>query len=178
MMLPREDIHFTLQSHMLDEICMTMGGRVAEKIVFTDVSTGAVQDLKQATKTARSMVEEYGMSDAIGPVFLGGDTEVFIARDWGHAKNYSEELYAKIDDEIRRILEEQFERAERILTENREGLDRCARLLLKYERVTGEQFVAVLNGGDMDEVMSRSEEAPEAQEKTEQPEEPKSETEA
>ncbi len=178
MMLPREDIHFTLQSHMLDEICMTMGGRVAEKIVFTDVSTGAVQDLKQATKTARSMVEEYGMSDAIGPVFLGGDTEVFIARDWGHAKNYSEELYAKIDDEIRRILEEQFERAERILTENREGLDRCARLLLKYERVTGEQFVAVLNGGDMDEVMNRSEEAPEAQEKTEQPEEPKSETEA
>ena len=155
MMLPREDIHFTLQSHMLDEICMTMGGRVAEKIVFTDVSTGAVQDLKQATQTARKMVEEYGMSDAIGPVFLGGDTEVFIAKDWGHAKNYSEALSAKIDAEIRRILEGQFERAEKILTENRDKLDACAKLLLKYERVTGEQFVAVFNGADMDEVMRK-----------------------
>ena len=155
MMLPREDIHFTLQSHMLDEICMTMGGRVAEKIVFTDVSTGAVQDLKQATQTARKMVEEYGMSDAVGPVFLGGDTEVFIAKDWGHSKNYSEALSAKIDAEIRRILEGQFERAEKILTENRDKLDACAKLLLKYERVTGEQFVAVFNGADMDEVMRK-----------------------
>ena len=153
MMLPKEDIHYTLKSHMLDEICMTMGGRVAEKIVFTDVSTGAVQDLKQATATARKMVEEYGMSDAVGPVFLGGDTEVFIAKDWGHAKNYSEALSAKIDTEIRSILEGQFERAEKILTENRAGLDACAALLLKYERVTGEQFIAVYQGGDMDEVM-------------------------
>ncbi len=155
MMLPREDIHFTLQSHMLDEICMTMGGRVAEKIVFTDVSTGAVQDLKHATQTARKMVEEYGMSDAVGPVFLGGDTEVFIAKDWGHAKNYSEALSAKIDAEMRRILEGQFERAEKILTENRDKLDACAKLLLKYERVTGEQFVAVFNGADMDDVMRK-----------------------
>ncbi len=157
MMLPKEDIHFTLESHMLDEICMSMGGRVAEKIVFTDVSTGAIQDLKQATQTARKMVEEYGMSDAVGPVFLGGDTEVFIAKDWGHAKNYSEALSAKIDAEIRKILEEQFERAETILTLHRDGLDRCAELLLKYERVTGEQFAAVYEGADMDAVMSRPE---------------------
>ncbi len=162
MMLPREDIHYTLKSHMLDEICMSMGGRVAEKIVFTDVSTGAVQDLKQATETARKMVEEYGMSDAVGPVFLGGDTEVFIAKDWGHAKNYSEELSAKIDAEMRKILEGQFERAEQILTENRAGLEACAKLLLKYERVTGEQFVAVLNGRDMDSVMSGTEEEADA----------------
>ncbi len=163
MMLPREDIHFTLQSHMLDEICMTMGGRVAEKIVFTDVSTGAVQDLKHATQTARKMVEEYGMSDAVGPVFLGGDTEVFIAKDWGHAKNYSEALSAKIDAEMRRILEGQFERAEKILTENRDKLDACAKLLLKYERVTGEQFVAVFNGADMDEVMRKPSEEDETE---------------
>ena len=156
MMLPKEDIHYTLKSHMLDEICMAMGGRVAEKIVFTDISTGAVQDLKQATNTARKMVEEYGMSDAVGPVFLGGDTEVFIAKDWGHAKNYSEQLSAKIDAEIRSILEEQFNRAERILTEHREGLDACAALLLKYERVTGEEFVAVYRGEDMDTVMQKS----------------------
>ena len=135
---------------------MTMGGRVAEKIVFTDVSTGALQDLKQATQTARKMVEEYGMSDAVGPVFLGGDTEVFIAKDWGHAKNYSEALSAKIDAEIRSILEKQFERAEQILSARRDKLDACAKLLLKYERVTGEQFVAVLEGADMDEVMERN----------------------
>ena len=154
MVLPKEDIHHTLKSHMLDDICMGMGGRVAEKLVFTDVSTGAIQDLKQATQTARKMVEEYGMSDAVGPVFLGGDTEVFIAKDWGHAKNYSEALSAKIDAEIRRILEGQFERAEQILTEHRDGLDRCAAMLLKYERVTGDQFVAVYDGGDMDAVMN------------------------
>jgi cell division protease FtsH len=148
---------------MLDEICMTMGGRVAEKIVFTDVSTGAVQDLKQATQTARKMVEEYGMSDAVGPVFLGGDTEVFIAKDWGHSKNYSEALSAKIDAEMRRILEGQFERAEKILTENRDKLDACAKLLLKYERVTGEQFVAVFNGADMDEVMRKPSEEDETE---------------
>ena len=153
MVLPKEDIHYQLKSHMLDDICMSMGGRVAEKIVFTDVSTGAVQDLKQATQTARKMVEEYGMSDAIGPVFLGGDTEVFIAKDWGHAKNYSESLSSKIDAEIRQILEGQFERAEQILTAHRADLDRCAAMLLKYERVTGEQFIEVYNGADMDAVM-------------------------
>ncbi len=157
MTLPKDDFEHMLKSHMLDEICMTMGGRVAEKIVFTDVSTGALQDLKQATQTARKMVEEYGMSDAVGPVFLGGDTEVFIAKDWGHAKNYSEALSAKIDAEIRSILEGQFERAERILTEKRDALDVCANLLLKYERVTGEQFVKVLEGQDMNAVMGQPE---------------------
>lgn len=181
MMLPKEDIHYTLRSHMLDEICMGLGGRVAEKIVFTDVSTGALSDLKHATETARKMVEEYGMSDAVGPVFLGGDTEVFIAKDWGHAKNYSEALSAKIDAEIRRILEEQFERAESILTEHRSALDACAALLLKYERVTGEEFIAVYNGQDMDEVMQRgSAEEAKHDEETEQPtvgEQPKPETE-
>ena len=179
MMLPREDIHFTLQSHMLDEICMTMGGRVAEKIVFTDVSTGAVQDLKQATEHARKMVEEYGMSDAVGPVFLGGDTEVFIAKDWGHAKNYSEALSAKIDAEIRSILEGQFERAEHILTAHREGLDACANLLLKYERVSGEQFIAVLEGKDADTVMAEPEQPKEPEQPEQTAEEPnETETEA
>lgn len=176
MMLPKEDIHYTLKSHMLDQICMSLGGRVAEKIIFTDVSTGAVQDLKSATGTARKMVEEYGMSDAVGPVFLGGDTEVFIAKDWGHAKNYSEELSAKIDAEIRRILEEQFDRAERILTDHRDALDACAALLLKYERVTGEEFIAVYNGRDMDEVMNRTAAEESAQEPAEEVPEKKEET--
>ena len=174
MTLPKEDIHHTLKSHMLDRICMMMGGRVAEQIVFTDVSTGAVQDLKQATQTARKMVEEYGMSDVIGPVFLGGDTEVFIAKDWGHAKNYSEELSAKIDSEIRSILEGQYDRATKILTDHRDGLEACAKLLIKYERVTGEQFVKVLNGEDPDTVMAQ----PEPEEKHPEEEPNEQETEA
>ena len=155
MMLPSEDLHHTLKSHLLDRICMTMGGRVAEKVAFTDVSTGAIQDLKQASEIARKMVEEYGMSDAVGPVFVGGDTEVFIAKDWGHSKNYSEELAAKIDVEMRRILEEQFERAEAIISEHRDRLTAVAEMLLKYERVTGEQFEAVYRGQDADEVMQK-----------------------
>ena len=154
MTLPKEDLHHTLKSHLLDEICMTMGGRVAEKVAFTDVSTGAIQDLKQASEIARKMVEEYGMSDAVGPVFVGGDTEVFIAKDWGHSKNYSEALAAKIDVEMRRILEEQFERAEHIISTNREGLKAVAEMLIQYERVTGEQFEAVYRGANADDVMS------------------------
>jgi cell division protease FtsH len=104
------------------------------------------------------------MSGAVGPGFLGGDTEVFIAKDWGHAKNYSEALSAKIDAEMRSILEGQFERAEKILREHREGLDACANLLLKYERVTGEQFVAVLEGQDPDAVMAKPETEPKQEE--------------
>ncbi len=153
MTLPKEDLHHTLKSHLLDQICMTMGGRVAEKVIFTDVSTGAIQDLKQASEIARKMVEEYGMSDAVGPVFVGGETEVFIAKDWGHSKNYSEALSAKIDIEIRRILEEQFERAESILRTNKAGLIAVSEMLIKYERVTGEQFEAVYRGADADDVM-------------------------
>ena len=153
MTLPSEDLHHTLKSHLLDRICMTMGGRVAEKVAFTDVSTGAIQDLKQASEIARKMVEEYGMSDAVGPVFVGGDTEVFIAKDWGHSKNYSEELSAKIDVEIRRILEEQFERAEQIISAHKDRLVAVAEMLLKYERVTGEEFEAVYRGADADAVM-------------------------
>lgn len=154
MTLPSEDIHYTLKSHLLDEICMTMGGRVAEKVALTDISTGAIQDLKQASQIARKMVEEYGMSDAVGPVFVGGDTEVFIAKDWGHSKNYSEALSAKIDVEIRRILEEQFERAESIISRNKDRLQTVAEMLIKYERVSGEQFEAVYRGADMDEVIT------------------------
>lgn len=167
MTLPKEDLHHTLKSHLLDQICMTMGGRVAEKVAFTDVSTGAIQDLKQASEIARKMVEEYGMSDAVGPVFVGGDTEVFIAKDWGHSKNYSEALSAKIDVEIRRILEEQFERAEAIISANRERLVAVSEMLLKYERVTGEQFEAVYRGADPDAVMRGKTDAEAEEGKTE-----------
>jgi len=144
MTLPEDDwMHMTKQ-RMLNRICMTMGGRVAEKLIFGDVSTGAVQDLKHSSETARNMVEKFGMSDEIGPVFLGSDTEVFIAKDWGHSKNYSEAVAARVDAEIKRILTEQFDRAEHILAEHMDTLRRGAEALLLHERMTGEEFVAAL----------------------------------
>ena len=160
MTLPKDDRNHVTKRRMEDHICMAMGGRVAEEIVFGDVSAGASQDLKQNTASARKMVEEYGMSDALGPVFYGGDAEVFIAKDWGHSKNHSDAVAADIDGEIRRILDEQYNRARTILLRERDGLDRASALLLKYERVTGEQFESVYRGADMDAVMKAAGEAP------------------
>lgn len=168
MTLPKDDWQHVTKRRMEDSICMCMGGRVAEKIVFDDVSTGASQDLKHSTATARRMVEEYGMSETLGPVFYGGDSEVFIAKDWGHSKNHSDAVASRIDAEIQRILEEQYNRALRILEQNRKGLDDTAALLQKYERVTGEQFEKVYRGEDMDEVIrSTFRPAPHAPEVTE-----------
>ena len=133
---------------------MTMGGRVAEELVLGDISTGASQDLKQNTATARKMVEQYGMSENLGPVFYGGDQEVFIGRDWGHSKEHSESMASRIDEEVSRILAAQYGRAKDILSRNMDGLHRTAALLMKYERVTGEQFEKVYRGEDMDAVMA------------------------
>lgn len=153
MTLPKDDRSHVTKRRMEDHICMCMGGRVAEQLVFGDVSTGASQDIKQSTASARQMVEEYGMSNSLGPVFYGGDSEVFIAKDWGHSKNHSDEVAAKIDGEIQRILEEQYARATDILQKNKQGLDAAAEMLLKYERVTGEQFERVYRGEPAEEVM-------------------------
>ena len=146
MTMPDTDDNHVYRGKILDEICMCMGGRVAESIALDDVCTGAIGDLKRASELARRMVIEFGMSDAIGPVFLGGDTEVFIAKDWGHQRNYSEEVAAKVDAEMRRILEEQFDRAKAVLEENREAMDRVVKALLEYERIDGDQFIKIFNG--------------------------------
>ena len=150
MTMPDTDDNHVSRSKILDEICMCMGGRVAESIALDDICTGAIGDLKRASELARRMVIEFGMSDAIGPVFLGGDTEVFIAKDWGHQRNYSEEVAAKVDGEMRRILEEQFDRAKLVLEENREALDRVVKALLQYERIDGDQFVKIFNGEEIE----------------------------
>ena len=141
---------------------MTMGGRVAEELVLGDISTGASQDLKQNTATARKMVEQYGMSEELGPVFYGGDQEVFIAKEWGHGKEYSEEMAGRIDEEVHRLLAAQYARAKEILSRNLEGLHRTAAMLMKYERVTGDAFERVYRGEDMDAVM-QAEQAPQAE---------------
>ena len=150
MTMPDTDDNHVSRSKILDEICMCMGGRVAESIALDDICTGAIGDLKRASELARRMVIEFGMSDAIGPVFLGGDTEVFIAKDWGHQRNYSEEVAAKVDGEMRRILEEQFDRAKLVLEENREALERVVKALLQYERIDGDQFVKIFNGEEIE----------------------------
>ena len=154
MTMPKDDLDHVTKRRLEDYICMCMGGRVAEELVFGDISAGASQDLKNSTQTARRMVSQYGMSQDLGPVFYGGDAEVFIGRDLGHSKDYSEEIAGRIDEEVHREITEQYERARTILSREREALDRVSALLLKYERVTGEEFERVYRGEDMDAVMA------------------------
>ena len=120
---------------------------MAESVALDDICTGAINDLQRASELARRMVVQFGMSKEIGPVYLGNDdAEVFIGRDWGHAKNYSEEVAAKIDNEIRRILDEQFERAKTAIEGSREALERVVAALMEHERMTGEEFEKLYNG--------------------------------
>jgi ATP-dependent metalloprotease FtsH len=144
MPLPGEDEMFHTRGEMLQEIIVSLGGRVAEELVFTDVTTGASQDIKQATRMAHAMVTKFGFSDVVGPVNYDSDEdEVFIGRDYGHTKSYSESVANRIDDEVRRIIEECYGEAKRIIAEHREILDRCAELLLEHERITREEFEAL-----------------------------------
>ena len=155
MMLPKEDTSYVTRSKLEDTIAMALGGRVAEKLRMGDISTGAYSDLQHASEVAHKMVAEYGMSEEIGPIFLGGQTEVFVGLEWGHERNYSEALAARVDEAIQHILTKQFERAEQVISADLEALDRVAEMLIRYERVTGEEFVAVYNGADAQEVLGR-----------------------
>ncbi|HWQ05786.1 MAG TPA: ATP-dependent zinc metalloprotease FtsH [Feifaniaceae bacterium] len=155
MYLPKEDMTHVTKKKLLDRIAMALGGRVAELLKFDDVSTGAYNDLQRSSEIAHKMVTEYGMSDSVGPIFLGGQEEVFIAKDWGHQRNYSESLAAKVDDEVRKILDEQFERAKVAISANMDALDRLANVLIEYERISGEQFAAILSGEDPASVMGK-----------------------
>ncbi len=156
MSLPKEDQMHVTKNKLLDNIAMSLGGRVAEQLKFHDVSTGAHSDLQRASEIAKKMVTEYGMSDSVGPMFLGGQEEVFIAKDWGHQRNYSESLAATVDDEVRKILDTQYSRAREVIGENMEGLDRAAEMLIEYERVTGEEFEAVFNGMNPADILKKA----------------------
>ena len=164
MMLPTEDKNYITKGKLVDSIAMALGGRAAEKIRMDDISTGAYSDLQNATAVAHKMVTEYGMDDDIGLIFLGGGTEVFIGRDWGQQRSYSEDLAAQVDAKVRRILDNQFKRAEEVISSDMEALDRVAEALMKYERLTGEEFTAIYNGADPEEVMHPSEEPKEESE--------------
>ena len=141
--LPEEDDRHLFMSKMVDDICMMLGGRAAEKLVLNDISTGAISDLQRATETARSMVVKFGMSDEIGPVFLGGEEEIFVGKEFGHTKNYSEELAAIIDREVKGILERAFQKAKDILQEHIHKLNLITNLLLEKEKLDGEEFLQI-----------------------------------
>ncbi len=148
--LPGEDKWYASKREMLDEIVVFLGGRVAEKLTLDDISTGASNDIERATAIARNMVTTYGMSDAIGPINYGSSQEVFIGKDFGHAKNYSEEIAGKIDSEVKKIIDEAYARCEEILSTHMEQLERVAQALLAREKLTGEEFEKVFLGESLD----------------------------
>ncbi len=144
MPLPEKDEMFHTKGRMRQEIVVDLAGRAAEELVFDDITTGASQDIKVATKTARAMITRYGFSDAIGMVnYDNDDDEVFIGRDLAHTRSYSENVANRIDDEVRTMIDGCYLEAKRILVENRDILDACANLLMERERITREEFEAL-----------------------------------
>lgn len=144
MPLPEKDEMFNSKGRMLQEIVVDLGGRVAEELVFDDITTGASQDIKQATQMARDMVTRYGMSENIGLIcYKDDDDEVFIGRDLAHAHSYSEGVASAIDAEVKSIIDHAYEEAKHIIGEYRDVLDRCADLLLEKEKITREEFEAL-----------------------------------
>ncbi len=147
MSLPEHDKSYVSMMEMREEIITLLGGRVAEKLILDDISTGASNDLERATATARSMITRYGFSEKLGPVVYGSDqNEVFLGRDLGSSKNYSEEVAAEIDAEIRAFVEEGYEKAEQILTEHMDQLHEVAQYLIANEKIDGEDFDKLMKG--------------------------------
>ena len=147
MSVPTEDKSYKTKNGMLDDIVVLLGGRVAEKLVLGDISTGASNDIERATKLAKSMVTEYGMSDRIGPVsYSSGSGEVFLGRDYGHAKDYSEAFAQEIDEEISSIIHNGYDRTEKILTDHMDKLHELAQYLIKYEKIDGDKFNRLMEG--------------------------------
>ena len=145
MPLPERDEMFNSKEKMVQSIMVAFGGRIAEELVFDDITTGASQDIKQATDIARAMVTKYGMSEQLGPIdYTAGDAEeIFIGRDWGHAKPYSENTAATIDMEVRDIIERCYQDAKVLVMQNKDILDKSAQLLLQKEKITREEFEAL-----------------------------------
>ena len=144
MPLPKKDEMFNSKNKMLEHIVVSLGGRAAEEMIFQDVTTGASQDIKQATQMARAMVTQYGMSDKIGMINYGSDEdEVFIGRDLAHTRNYAEKTAALIDEEVKRIIDDSYEKAKTLIAQHEEVLHKCANLLLEKEKIGQQEFEAL-----------------------------------
>ncbi len=151
LMLPKEDRNYATKSELLDRLKVAMGGRVAEEIVLKEISTGASQDIQQATRMVRGMVMQYGMSDVLGPVAYGESQnhQVFLGRDINHERNYSEEVASEIDKEVRKYLEEAYEACRVLITENRDKLELIAQALIERETLTAKQLEELLTTGKL-----------------------------
>ena len=146
MPLPEKDEMFNTKGKMLQDIVVSLGGRVAEELVFDDITTGASQDIKQATQMAKAMVTKYGMSDNIGLIcYDNEDDEVFIGRDLAHTRGYSEGVASAIDQEIKRIIDECYAKAKQMIMDHRDVLDACANLLLEKEKISQKEFEALFD---------------------------------
>lgn len=144
MPLPERDDMFNTKGKMLQDIIVSLGGRVAEELVFDDITTGASQDIKQATRMAKDMVTKYGMSENIGLIcYDNDDDEVFIGRDLAHTRGYGEGVATTIDLEVKRIIDECYEKAKQMIAEHRDVLDACANLLLEKEKISQQEFEAL-----------------------------------
>ena len=141
MPLPEKDEMFMTKGRMKEDIMVLLGGRIAEEIVFDDITTGASSDIKKATKEARKMVTRYGMSENIGVInYDDDDDEVFIGRDLAHTRSHSEYMTGEIDKEVKVIVDECYQKATEIILENRNVLEKCAALLLEKEKINREEF--------------------------------------
>ena len=144
MPLPEKDEMFNTKGRMKQNIMVDLGGRIAEELIFDDITTGASQDIKQATQIARAMVTQYGMSEKVGMIDYGSDDdEVFIGRDFGHVRTYSDEVTASIDEEVKRIIDECYDKAKAIILEHRDVLESCTALLIEKEKIGQEEFEAL-----------------------------------
>ena len=150
MYLPEKDPSYVTKTAMFENIVSLLGGRVAEQLVLDDVSTGASNDLQRATDTARAMVTRYGFSERMGPVVYGSDPEqTFLGRDFGQGKGYSESIASEIDNEIRDIVDEAYETARRLLTEHMDKLHAVANVLIEREKISGDEFRTLMEGGTL-----------------------------
>ncbi len=144
----RDEMHMT-KGKMLQDIMATLGGRIAESLIFDDITTGASQDIKQATKRARDMVTKYGFSESLGMInYASDDDEVFIGRDLAHTRSYSENVAKIIDEEVKKIIDDCYDKAKQILTDNLQVLHDCANLLLEKDRISREEFEALFSKKD------------------------------
>lgn len=152
MSLPEHDRSFRSKTQMEEEIIVLLGGRVAEKIVLDEISTGASNDIERATDLARSMITRYGFSEKLGPIVYGHDnSEVFLGRDYSQGRNYSENVAAEIDGEIRELIDTSYENAKQILLNHRDQLDKIAHYLMEHEKIDGDDFIKLMNGEPLDD---------------------------
>ncbi len=152
MPLPEKDEMFNTKGKMMQDIIVSLGGRVAEEIIFDDITTGASADIKRATQVAKDMVTKYGFSSVVGPINYNTDEdEVFIGRDLAHTRGYGEGVASTIDGEVKRIIEEAYDKARSLIKENQDVLEGCAKLLLEKEKITREEFEALFSGNPIEQ---------------------------